>query len=103
MGDDSRKHVAHKVFLTKRCEQKYKKLQDSIKRNIAKTVVEISKDPNLGYPLKDPVLKELYSIHCGDFRIVYKFRDNPGEIEIWAIEHRSHVYEELMRYRSLAG
>jgi len=53
--------------------------------------------------LKDRLLKDLYSIHCGDFRIVYKFNENPGQVEIWAIEHRSHVYEELLRYRSASS
>lgn len=103
MGEDKGKRVTHKVFFTKRCEQRYKKLQDSIKRIVAKTIEEISENPNLGYPLKDRLLKDLYSIHCGDFRIVYKFNENPGEVEIWAIEHRNHVYEELMRYRAASS
>jgi hypothetical protein len=28
---------------------------------------------------------------------------NPGELEIWAIAHRSHVYEDLQRYRSVSA
>jgi mRNA-degrading endonuclease RelE of RelBE toxin-antitoxin system len=103
LGEDKGKRIAHKVYFTKRCELRYKKLQDSIKRTVAKTIEEISENPNLGYPLKDRLLKDLYSIHCGDFRIVYKFNENPGQVEIWAIEHRSHVYEELLRYRSASS
>lgn len=95
--------MKYKVFLTKRCEHRYKKLQGSVQLKVGATIEEISSNPNLGYPLKDPVLKGLYSIHCGDFRIVYKFLDNPAEIEIWAIEHRSHVYDELMRFRTASA
>lgn len=101
MGDGKGQGITHKVFLTKRCEQRYKKLQASIQRDVAKTIEEISLNPQLGYPLKDRLLKDLYSIHCGDFRIVYKYTDSPAEVEIWAIEHRNHVYEELMRYQAL--
>lgn len=89
----------YKVFFTKRCEQRYRKLQDSIKKEISKVIEQISQDPRLGYHLKDLALKDLYSIHAGDFRIIYKFTDNPAEVELWAIEHRSHVYDELLRYR----
>ena len=89
----------YKVFFTKRCEQRYRKLQESVKKEVGKVIAQISENPHLGYPLKDPILRELYSIHAGDFRIVYKFTDDPAEVELWAIEHRSHVYEELLRYR----
>lgn len=100
MGIDKGQPIKYKVFLTKRCQHRYRKLQESTKRDVSKIIDEIGSNPLLGYPLKDPVLKNLYSIHCGDFRIVYKFTTNPAEIEIWAVEHRSHVYEELMRYRA---
>lgn len=70
-----------------------------MKRDIGRVIDELSVNPKAGYPLKDPVLKDLYSIHAGDYRIVYKCTDNPAEVELWAIEHRKHVYEEIMRYR----
>jgi mRNA-degrading endonuclease RelE of RelBE toxin-antitoxin system len=89
----------YRVFFTKRCEQRHRKLQDSVKREVNKVIEEISQNPHSGYPLKDPILKGLYSIHAGDYRVVYKFTDNPAEIELWAVEHRSHVYDELLRYR----
>lgn len=89
----------YKVYFTKRCEQRYRRLQESVKREVGKTIQAISENPKLGYALKDPVLKDLWSIHAGDYRIVYKCKDNPAEIELWAVEHRSHVYDELLRYR----
>jgi mRNA-degrading endonuclease RelE of RelBE toxin-antitoxin system len=103
LGEDKGQPVARRVFLTKRCERSYSKLQDSIKRMVGKTIEEIALNPNLGYSLKDQRLKDLHSIHCGDFRVVYKFNDNPGEVEIFAIAHRSYVYEELLRYQNSAG
>jgi len=48
LGEDKGKRIAHKVYFTKRCELRYKKLQDSIKRTVAKTIEEISENPNLG-------------------------------------------------------
>lgn len=103
LGDNKKQPVVYKVSFTKRCEHRFKKLQESIKKNIAKVIDDLSVNPLIGYPLRDVLLKGLYSVHAGDFRIVYKFSENPAEIEIWAIEHRSHVYEELMRYRSSAS
>ncbi len=70
-----------------------------MKRDIGRVIDELTVNPRAGYSLKDPVLKDLYSIHAGDYRIVYKFSDNPAEVELWAIEPRKHVYEEMMRYR----
>jgi mRNA-degrading endonuclease RelE of RelBE toxin-antitoxin system len=100
MGSSSKQPLAYKVFFTKRCEHRFRKLQDSVKREVGKVIDDLGANPRLGYPLKDPVLKDLYSIHCAELRIIYKFTDNPAEIELWAIEHRKHVYEELMRYKS---
>ena len=102
MGNNTKQPLAYSVFFTKRCEKRYRKLQTSEKRDIGKTIDQLCSNPRLGYPLQDPVLKDLYSVHSGNFRIVYKFTDNPAEIELWAIELRKHVYEELMRYRSVA-
>ncbi len=99
MGSNTKQPLAYNVFFTKRCEKRYRKLQTSEKRDIGKTIDQLRSDPRIGYPLQDPVLKALYSVHSGNFRIVYKFTDNPAEIELWAIELRKHVYEELMRYR----
>lgn len=92
----------YNVFLTKRCEKRYKKLENSERRRIDLVIVQLRVNPKLGYALRDPVLKGLFSVHASEdkFRIVYKFTDSPPEIEIWAIELRKHVYEELARYRS---
>ena len=101
MGIGTNQPLVYSVFFTKRCEKRYSKLQASEKREIGRTIEQIQSNPRTGYPLQDPVLKDLYSIHSGNFRIVYKFTDDPAEIELWAIELRKHVYEELMRYRSI--
>lgn len=103
MGNDKGQSIARKVVFTRRCEHSYRKLQDSIKRTVDRTISEIALNPSLGYPLEGQRLRGLYSIHCGDFRIVYKFRDNPDEIELWAIAHRSRVYEDLERFRAVSS
>lgn len=100
MGSDPKQPLVYKVFLTKRCEKRYARLQESEKRHVGSVIEQIRANPKIGYPLKDPVLRDLYSVHAGNFRIVYKFTNNPAEIELWAMELRKHVYEELVRYRS---
>lgn len=100
MGDNQTQPVTYKIYFTKRCEKRFGKLTGSQQTFISKTIEELRRNPKIGYSLKDPILKDLYSVHAGDFRIVYKFRDDPAEIELWAIELRKHVYDELMRFRS---
>ncbi len=100
MGSNPEQPLVYKVFLTKRCEKRFAKLQDSDKRQVGNVIDQIQANPRSGYPLKDPVLRNLFSIHAGNFRIVYKFTDNPPEVELWAIELRKHVYDELVRYRT---
>ena len=104
MGKDEPGRIERKVVLTKHCEKGYKKLQESVKKSVEETIEEISIRPESGYPLNDRRFKntDLYSIHCGDFRIVYRFPHDAGELEIWAIAHRSRVYEDLQRYMSVA-
>lgn len=102
MGDNQTEPVTYKVYFTRRCEKRFGKLTGFQQTFISKTIEELRRNPRIGYPLKDPVLKDLYSVHAGDFRIVYKFREDPAEIELWAIELRKHVYDELMRFRSAA-
>ncbi len=102
MGSNPKQPIVYDVFLTRRCEKRYNNLQNSETRDIDVVISQLRIDPRLGYPLKDPSLKDLFSIHAcqNKFRIIYKFTDNPAEIEIWAIELRKHVYEELARYRT---
>ena len=99
MGDNETQPITYKVYFTRRCEKRFGKLTRFQQESISKTIENLRGNPRIGYSLKDPVLKDLYSVHAGDFRIVYKFLDNPAEIELWAIELRKHVYDELMRFR----
>ncbi len=101
MGRDTAAPLKYKVFFTKRCERRYDRLQSSDQRQVGLVIDRLSADPKVGYPLKDPVLRDLYSIHAGDFRIIYKFIEDPDEIELWAIEQRERVYEEIKRYRQV--
>jgi mRNA-degrading endonuclease RelE of RelBE toxin-antitoxin system len=86
------------VYLTKRCEKRFRRLDDFTRDRITKTIDEMRANPKVGYPLAGAVLKGLFSVHSGDYRIVYKISESEREIEIWAIEHRNRVYEEITRY-----
>ena len=90
--------MIYKVSFTKRCEKRFRKLDEQVKRRVARTIDELIANPNIGYPLEGQALGGLFSVHSGDYRIVYKFIRNPPEIEVWAVEHRNRVYEELTRY-----
>jgi len=86
------------VYFTKRCEKRFRRLDDFTRKRVAKTIDEVKANPNIGYPLEGALLKGLFSVHAGDYRIVYKLIDSEHQIEIWAVEHRNHVYEEITRY-----
>lgn len=98
MEDNRDQRLTYEVSFTKRCEKRYRKLDEQAKRRVAKTINELIVNPNIGYPLEGQALGGLFSVHSGDYRIVYKFTKNPPEIEVWAVEHRNRVYEELTRY-----
>jgi mRNA-degrading endonuclease RelE of RelBE toxin-antitoxin system len=91
------------VYFTKRCEKRFRRLDDFTRKRIAKTIDEVKAKPNIGYPLEGPVLKGLFSVHSGDYRVVYRLSNSQRQIEIWAVEHRNRVYEELARYVKSGG
>jgi len=86
------------VYFTKRCEKRFGRLDGFTRKRIGKTIDELKTNPNIGYPLEGRVLKGLLSVHSGDYRIVYRLSNGQRQIEIWAVEHRNRVYEELARY-----
>ena len=90
--------MTYEVYFTKRCEKRFRRLDDFTRKRIAKTIDEMKANPNIGYPLEGSVLKGLFSVHSADYRIVYRLSNSGRQIEIWAVEHRNRVYEELTRY-----
>jgi addiction module RelE/StbE family toxin len=94
--------MTYTVYFTESCAKQFKKLQRALSgsdnfRRISKKLEEIKADPTIGEQLTG-VLKDLCSVHAGDYRIVYKFSAEQLEIQVWAVGHRNKVYDEIMRY-----
>jgi mRNA-degrading endonuclease RelE of RelBE toxin-antitoxin system len=108
MERDQKGPLIYHVYLTESCAKQYRKLQSSLGRSdnwqrICKKIEEIRSDPQIGDQLTGPFFKDLFSVHAGDYRVVYKFSHEKTEIEVWGIGHRNRVYEELTRYIKVSG
>lgn len=79
------------VHWTDTAKKQYEKLTDRLRRQVDKSIERISKQPELGKPLRGE-LKGVFSERVSTFRILYKIRRSEVIIVVLVIEHRSSVY-----------
>ncbi len=65
-----------------------------LKRKIRLALEELSRDPQLGKPLKAP-LEGFWSYRVGNFRVIYRIHKKQIQIEVIDISERKIVYEKL--------
>ena len=73
-----------------------RRLDPQVQRRIRAALEELAEDPERGKPLQ-MTLRGLRSWRTGDFRIVYRVREDAIEILVLAIGHRRDVYERVRR------
>ena len=81
--------MTYRIFYSSKSETQLKKLNKQTKIQIIKKVSELSKNPELGKPLKN-VFKNYRSLHVGKYRIIYTIKGN--NIIIAKVGHRKQIY-----------
>ncbi len=81
-----------KLIFSKDYEEELGKLEPSTQKQIDKKVQQLEFRPLLGKRL---VGHPYWSIHIGDFRIIYKIDNHDQTIEILTILKRKHNYREF--------
>ncbi|RJQ32394.1 MAG: type II toxin-antitoxin system RelE/ParE family toxin [Actinobacteria bacterium] len=79
------------LFLTKRFQKSYEKLDAKVQTRVKKALNIISNDPTAGKPLTGE-LKGEYSYRIGNWRIIYTIE----RTNIWleTVGHRREVYKK---------
>jgi mRNA interferase RelE/StbE len=84
--------MPYEVILTEEAERFLKKCDNSIKPRILNKLDCLMLDPRLGKPLTAN-LTGLWSLRCGDYRIIYQIKDNELLVVIIDIGHRKDIYD----------
>jgi mRNA interferase RelE/StbE len=79
-----------KVVFTEKFEKEIKKLDNSIKQKIIPQIEKITKNPEIGKPLRYD-LKGERTVYVKPFRIIYSFFDET--LSFLRCEHRKGVYK----------
>jgi mRNA-degrading endonuclease RelE of RelBE toxin-antitoxin system len=73
------------------------KLDHSIILQILKKLKELDRNIELGKPVSN-ILKNIRSLHIGDYRIIYLIKEKEKKIIIIKICHRKNVYNLISNY-----
>ena len=82
-----------KIEITRSAEKDLKRLDRQVKNRIVAAILSLAEDPRP--PGCRRVLSEehLWRIRVGDWRIGYEISDDPREIAIIRVGHRSEFYD----------
>ena len=84
--------MAYEVILHKNAQRFFNKLDNSIKKQIARGLEKLKKNPNFGKPLSGNLFS-LRSLREGKFRILYKVEDEKLLIFFFFFGHRKEIYQ----------
>ncbi len=94
--------MSYKIEFIPEAEQDFAKLDNSIRKQVAKKIDKLSINPYFGETLQDKFgmnLTGFYKIYVLDkrYRIVYRIIESSKIVEIWAIDKRDKkkVYKVL--------
>jgi mRNA interferase RelE/StbE len=84
--------MTYRVLYTEEAARRIGKLDKAVKERVAKAIVRLSENPELGKRLTG-LLSDRWSYRVGDWRILYKVRKNELVILVLTVGHRRDVYE----------
>ena len=87
----------YRVKITRSVNEIGKKLTPEIKKDAKKVLNEFAKNPHIGKELQRE-LSGFRSYRFLRYRIVYKINTDDKVVVVWAISHRSDIYENLAEY-----
>jgi len=89
------------VFLSKKAEKQYKKLDRHIQNRLKEKLLEMKENPCIGFILtgKHKGLRYVKTLHKRvEYRIVYDISENSSEVMVVFLGSRENFYKELIRY-----
>jgi mRNA interferase RelE/StbE len=84
--------MPYEVLLSEDAEKFLKKCDNSIKNRIINKLENLEDNPRLGKPLTAN-LAGLWSLRIGDYRAVYRIKDNELLVLVLEIGHRKNIYD----------
>jgi len=79
------------VKFTRSAKKSFSKITNREQKRIALAIEKLVQDPTIGKPLKG-VLKNLWSLRIGTYRVIYQIVKKELVIMIFAVGHRREIY-----------
>lgn len=87
-----------KVELSKRFKKQLRKLPRQIQKKVMEEIELLKSNPEFGEKLKG-VLSDIRRIRVHNYRVAYKVHSSNETIDVFFVDHRKRVYQELKRLR----
>lgn len=87
-----------KVELSKRFKKQLRKLPRQIQKKVMKEIELLKSNPEFGEKLKG-ILSDIRRIRVHNYRVAYKVHSSNETIDVFFVDHRKRVYQELERLR----
>ena len=81
----------YNIEFDKKAADFFKKLDKSLQNRIGKKIELLKNNPHLGIPLVGN-LSGFYKLRVGDYRVVYKIKNEQLIILILDVGHRKNIY-----------
>jgi mRNA interferase RelE/StbE len=87
----------YRVETTPTFERDFKKLDKTIARRVSKKMFHLARHPELGLPLRNMPedLAGIRKFRIGDYRVLYWADHALRVLKLYAVGHRSNVYQGL--------
>ena len=79
------------VKFTRSAKKSFSKITNREQKRIALAIEKLAQDPTIGKPLKG-VLKNLWSLRIGAYRVIYQIVKKELVIMVFAVGHRREIY-----------
>jgi mRNA interferase RelE/StbE len=95
--------MRYKLLTTPRFEKDFKKLDKSIRQRVLKKIKNLEMKP---YSFKSlhGKLKGKYSLHVGDYRVIYVINEKEKKVILLTVDHRGRIYKrfELIQIKQIS-
>jgi addiction module RelE/StbE family toxin len=86
-----------RIATTPTFERDFKKLDVTVARRVTQKILRLAASPELGQTLRNMPkdLTGLRKFRVGDFRVLYWIDHEHRSVKLYAVGHRSSIYERL--------
>lgn len=85
----------YQIIFEAPAQRQFRKLARIIQTKILKTLIKLEENPRPAGCKKLQGLEHLYRLRIGDYRVIYRVKDNKLLVLIISLGHRREIYKKV--------